>query len=129
MFEEIKARKIHLAVVGCGRISANHFASIKKYPKDLELVAVCDNSKSVFQVATEVHQVADFRSMSEMPGQVELNSVILCSPSGLHSAQAIEIAAAGRDVISEKPMATRWRDGVDMVKACDRVGVLADVLV
>ena len=42
MFEDIRDRKIRVAVVGCGRISANHFASIKQYPDDFELVAVCD---------------------------------------------------------------------------------------
>ncbi len=26
-------------------------------------------------------------------------------------------------VMTEKPMATRWNDGVNMVKACDRMGV------
>ena len=26
-------------------------------------------------------------------------------------------------VVTEKPMATRWADGLDMVKACDRAGV------
>ena len=36
MFEDITGRKIRLAVVGCGRISANHFASIKKYADDIE---------------------------------------------------------------------------------------------
>ena len=123
MFEEIKDRKIRLAVVGCGRISANHFESIQKYPDDMELVAVCDNDKAVLETAINNHQVEGFRSLSEMLVEVELDAVILCTPSGLHSGQTIEIAAAGRHVISEKPMATRWKDGVDMVKACDRAGV------
>jgi len=49
--------------------------------------------------------------------------VALCTPSGLHSAQAIEAAHAGCHVITEKPMATRWADGVEMVRECDRSGV------
>jgi UDP-N-acetyl-2-amino-2-deoxyglucuronate dehydrogenase len=47
----------------------------------------------------------------------------LATPSGLHPQQAIEIAQAGKHVITEKPMATRWRDGLAMVDACDRAGV------
>ena len=42
---------------------------------------------------------------------------------GLHSGQAIEIAESGRHVMTEKPMATRWHDGLHMVKACDDAGV------
>ena len=49
--------------------------------------------------------------------------VILATPSGLHAEQAIQVAAAGRHVMTEKPMATRWQDGKRMVHACDEAGV------
>ena len=48
---------------------------------------------------------------------------MLATPSGLHPQQVIEIAAAGLDVMTEKPMATRWSDGLRMVRACDEAGV------
>lgn len=37
--------------------------------------------------------------------------------------QAIEVASAGKHVMTEKPMATRWQDGLKMVEACDKAGV------
>jgi UDP-N-acetyl-2-amino-2-deoxyglucuronate dehydrogenase len=49
--------------------------------------------------------------------------VVLTTPSGLHAEQAIKIAASGRHVMTEKPMATKWADGLRMVKACDDAGV------
>ena len=49
--------------------------------------------------------------------------VILCTPSGLHSAQTVEAAAAGVHVMTEKPIATRWDDGLRMVDACDAANV------
>ena len=49
--------------------------------------------------------------------------VILATPSGLHAPQTIEAAEAGRHVVTEKPMATRWSDGKAMVQACDQAGV------
>jgi UDP-N-acetyl-2-amino-2-deoxyglucuronate dehydrogenase len=48
---------------------------------------------------------------------------VLATPSGLHPSQAIEAAASGRHVMTEKPMATRWDDGKKMVEACDKAGV------
>ena len=123
MFEDIVDRKIRIAVIGCGRISANHFASIAKYPDDFELVAVCDNNRAVLEAAQEKYQVPGYRSLEAMLEQAQLDVVSICTPSGQHSEQASRIAAAGVHVISEKPMATRWKDGVDMVKACDRAGV------
>ena len=35
-------RKIRFALVGCGRISANHFEALKKHHEKTQLVAVCD---------------------------------------------------------------------------------------
>jgi UDP-N-acetyl-2-amino-2-deoxyglucuronate dehydrogenase len=54
---------------------------------------------------------------------VEPDLVVLCTPSGLHSQQAIKVAQHGVHVVTEKPMATRWTDGLDMVRACDEAGV------
>ena len=47
----------------------------------------------------------------------------MATPSGLHPDQAVEVAASGRHVITEKPMATHWHDGLRMVKACDDANV------
>jgi UDP-N-acetyl-2-amino-2-deoxyglucuronate dehydrogenase len=58
-----------------------------------------------------------------MLAQTRADCVVLASPSGLHSAQAIRVAATGAHVMTEKPMATRWQDGLDMVRACDAADV------
>ena len=44
MFETVVDRKIRIAVVGCGRVSKNHFKSIEMLKEDRELIAVCDIS-------------------------------------------------------------------------------------
>jgi UDP-N-acetyl-2-amino-2-deoxyglucuronate dehydrogenase len=49
--------------------------------------------------------------------------VSLCTPSGLHAGQTILAARHGKHVMTEKPMATRWQDGLNMVRACDETGV------
>ena len=36
-------RRIRIGVVGCGRISRNHFKAIGELADDLELVGACDN--------------------------------------------------------------------------------------
>ena len=51
------------------------------------------------------------------------DAVVLATPSGLHVCQVIAAAEAGCHVISEKLMATGWKDGRRMVEACDRHGV------
>ena len=45
MFTTIFDRKIRIAVIGCGRISKNHFDAISKNKENIELVAVCDTNQ------------------------------------------------------------------------------------
>jgi UDP-N-acetyl-2-amino-2-deoxyglucuronate dehydrogenase len=49
--------------------------------------------------------------------------VVLATPSGLHPRQAIAVAKSGRHVITEKPMATKWDEGMAMVRECREAGV------
>ena len=115
----ITGRKIHIAVVGCGRISRNHFGAIQKHEDAMELVAVCDTDETVLRETATQYAVPGYGSLDAMLHEVDCDVVSLCTPSGLHPAQAIRCAGAGRHVITEKPMATRWKDGLAMVKACD----------
>ena len=61
-------------------------------------------------------------SLDAMLAGTDADVVILATPSGLHADQAMQVAAAGRHVMTEKPMATRWQDGKRMVHACDQAG-------
>ena len=61
--------------------------------------------------------------LSEMLSCENLDLLVLCTPSGLHPQQAILAAKCGVHVISEKPMATSFQDGLKMVQACDGAGV------
>jgi UDP-N-acetyl-2-amino-2-deoxyglucuronate dehydrogenase len=124
MFEPIRNRRIRLAIVGCGRISKNHFDSIAKHAEDVELAAVCDNDPAVLAGHVKQHSVPGYASLGEMlQAEDKLDLVALCTPSGIHPDQAIAAAQAGVHVMTEKPMGTRWQDGVRMVKACDEAGV------
>ncbi|MDL2266742.1 Gfo/Idh/MocA family oxidoreductase [Desulfovibrio sp. OttesenSCG-928-G15] len=123
MPEAIVNRKIKVAMVGCGRIAQNHFKALKIHEKDMELVAVCDTDPQALAVAAEATHVTGFTHYEEMLAQANSDLVILCTPSGLHASQTILAAQHRKHVMTEKPMATRWRDGLDMVKACDKVGV------
>jgi UDP-N-acetyl-2-amino-2-deoxyglucuronate dehydrogenase len=116
-------RKIRFALVGCGRISQNHFAALKEHANRAELVSVCDVDESALEAAAKLTGAAPFSSLGGMLADTTADIVILTTPSGLHSEQAIDIACSGRHVMTEKPMATRWRDGLRMVKACDDANV------
>lgn len=121
--KSITGRKICFAVVGCGRISANHFEAIQKHSEKAELVAVCDTNEEHLKAAVDKTKVPGFRNLTEMLTKTGTDVVVLCTPSGLHAQQAIEVAQSGRHVITEKPMAIRLEDGFRMVEAADRAGI------
>lgn len=119
----ITDRKIRFALAGCGRISKNHFESIKQHADRAQLVGVCDIDPDALDLAATSTGAKPYSNLSAMLEDTNADVVILTTPSGLHPEQAIEIAASGRHVVTEKPMATRWHDGLRMVKACDDAGV------
>lgn len=116
-------RKIRIAIVGCGRISKNHLDAIKAHSGELELVAACDIDSNVLSAIRSIYSVPIYLKLEEMLESEKLDLVVLCTPSGLHAMQAEIVAKHNVNVITEKPMATRWHDGLRMVKSCDDAGV------
>jgi len=119
----ILGRPIRVALVGCGRISSNHVEALARHKDQAELVAVCDTNPQTLVAAVQRTGVEGFSSLTELLAHSDADIVVLATPSGLHSQQAIEVARAGRHVLSEKPMATKFEDGVAMVQACRDAGV------
>ncbi len=119
----IKDRKIRFALVGCGRISANHFDALDKHTDRAELVGVCDIEAEALAGAEARTGAPGFKSLDAMLAGTDADIVILATPSGVHATQTVQVAAAGRHVMTEKPMATNWHDGKRMVHACDDAGV------
>lgn len=113
---------VRIALVGCGRISQNHFEAISRVP-GLELSAVCDADASRARAAGESQGVPWFTSYDTMLAQASCDAVAICTPSGLHPAQGIAAARVGKHVISEKPMAISLSAADDLVAACDLANV------
>jgi UDP-N-acetyl-2-amino-2-deoxyglucuronate dehydrogenase len=119
----IVGRPIRFALVGCGRISVNHIEAVRQHQARAQLVAVCDNRPAALAAVVEKTGVQGFSSLDALLAESDADIVTLATPSGLHPQQAMRVAAAGRHVLSEKPMATKWDEGMAMVRACREAGV------
>lgn len=120
--QSISGRKIKAALVGCGRISRNHFSALGAHGEEIVLSAVCDADPVRADNASRQYDVPGYTSLDDLLQESDADVVILATPSGLHARQAIAAAESGRHVVTEKPMATRWEDGRKMVDAFDRSG-------
>ena len=119
----ITDRPIRFALVGCGRISANHIAALQQHQARAELVAVCDTRPAALAAAVAKTGAAGHESLDALLAASNADIVVLATPSGLHPLQAMRAAADGRHVLSEKPMATKFEQGMAMVHACRDAGV------
>ena len=116
-------RKIRVAILGCGRISKNHFGSLEKHQSNLELISICDIQQTILSEHEEKYNIKGYLDLGDMLENEDLDLVVICTPSGTHANQTELCAEYGVNVMTEKPMATRWSDGVRMVTACDKAGV------
>jgi len=115
--------KIKISIVGCGRISEKHFDSIEEHKANFELVSICDNNQDVMLEHEAKYKIKGYTDLSKMLENEDIDLVSICTPSGIHSAQVELCAIHGVNVMTEKPMATSWSDGLRMVEACEAAGV------
>ena len=117
-----KHRETTIGLVGCGRISRNHFDAIARVD-GLRIAAVCDSDESRARAAGEALGVPWFPQYAAMLEKAEIDAVSICTPSGLHSQQGVLAARAGKHVITEKPMSITLEQADALVQACDAAGV------
>ena len=98
----VSDRKIRIAIVGCGRISKNHFGSIEQHQDNIELVSICDVQQDVLSEYEAKYKVKGYLDLEQMLENEKLDLVAICTPSGIHADQT-EICAKYRvNVMTEK---------------------------
>jgi len=115
-------REFRVALVGCGRISGNHFDAMQKVD-GLRLSAVADIDEARASAAGAAHGVPWYTNYADMLKHADADIVSICTPSGLHSIQGVSAARAGKHVITEKPMSITLEQADVLVQACDDAGV------
>jgi UDP-N-acetyl-2-amino-2-deoxyglucuronate dehydrogenase len=118
MTKKDAGKNFRIALVGCGRISQNHLDAIAKVD-GLELCGVCDSDESRATEAAAKWGVPHFTNYPQMLAKSDADVIAICTPSGLHSAQGVLAARAGKHVITEKPMSITLEQADALVDACD----------
>ena len=115
-------KHFRIALVGCGRISKNHFEAIASVD-GLELVGVADIVPERAEVAGSANGVPWFTSLGSMLTGVACDVVVVATPSGLHPEHGVMAAVAGKHVVTEKPMAISLKGADALIEACQVAGV------
>lgn len=64
----------------------------------------------------------NYENFDAIKNNPEIDVVYILTPNALHHPQALRVAAAGKHVICEKPMALNAQQGKEMVEACKKAG-------
>lgn len=114
---------VKIGLIGCGRISKNHFESLKQIP-EAKIVACCDIIEERATEAAQTYQIPHtYTNYIEMLEKEDLDLVSICTPSGLHPEMGIEAAKRHINVLTEKPMAINIKAADELIKACDKYKV------
>jgi predicted dehydrogenase len=117
------AKKIKAAVIGLG-VGMVHSKSYIANP-DAELIAVCDIDPVRLKERGDLLGIPDdmrFTDYKDMLRLSELDVVSVALPNYLHAPVAIAAMEAGKNVLSEKPLAINAKAAADMVAASRNLG-------
>jgi len=116
-------KKVRIGLIGCGRISKNHFDAVSQIP-EAEFVEAADIIPENLQHISEQYGVKSlYANYMEMLEKEKLDLVSICSPSGMHPNMGIDVAEHKIHVLTEKPMATNIESADKLIQACDANGV------
>lgn len=112
--------KIKLGIIGFGGMGKSHAQNAPK--ADVRVVAAADILPERVQEARD-RGLRAYGSAEELLADPEVNTVILTVPNYLHCEMALKAAAAGKNVITEKPAAMSVAELDEMTEACRKAGV------
>ena len=115
---------LNIALVGCGRIAKRHSELLGNGEIDgARLAAVCDVVEERREKIAKQFGVPSYADMNEMASSDNVDVLVVLTPSGLHAQHVVELAAYGKHIVVEKPMALTLDDADEMIRACDENGV------
>lgn len=115
---------LKFGLVGCGRIAKRHSELLgHRQIAGARLAAVCDVVPEKAQRIGEQFSVPHFTDMHAMMREADLDVVVVLTESGRHAAHVVALAAYGKHIVVEKPMALTLDDADAMIEACNAAGV------
>ncbi len=99
-----------VVLAGAGAFGQKHLDAMKLIG-DIEVVSLVGRDLEATRAAAEKYGVGHVTTdLGEAIAQPGVDAVILCTPTQMHAAQAIQCMRAGKHVMVEIPLADSWAD-------------------
>ena len=117
---------IRIGIVGMGAAGWAFLPAIRGNP-GFELAAVVEPAVDVRDTVAAETGVAVHADLAAMLRQPDLDAIYVATPTELHPEHVAQACAAGKHVLTEKPMAIRVEQAQAMVDVAERAGVVLQV--
>ena len=118
---------IRIAIIGCGGISDKHAMAIRQTP-EAQLTACYSDPWETAERFAKAYGIKAFDSYDALLASDDIDSVSICTPSGLHTPQALEAIRHGKHVLLEKPMSLTLEEADSLIDAAKSSGVKVGII-
>ena len=114
---------IGYGIIGCGNIGPVHAAAIAAV-RGAKLVAVSDVVEASAKRLAGQYGAAAYTDYRALLDRKDVQAVCLCVPSGMRMDMSLVCAAAGKHILSEKPLEVTTKRADRIIAAVDKAGVM-----
>jgi predicted dehydrogenase len=119
------SKKVKVLLVGAAFSADLHMDGYSRCTDIAEVVAICDKDLSRIEALAKRYGLKDYKAYDNYEKaieEVDCDLVDICMPNFLHHDVALAAFKKGKDIISEKPLATTVEDAEEMVEAAKKAG-------
>jgi scyllo-inositol 2-dehydrogenase (NAD+) len=121
-------RKLGVGVLGVGEMGRRHAENLRRLVPQAQLVAVADvDAARARRTAQELEIENSYGSLEAMLECKGLDAVVISTPDKFHATAVKTIAAAGKDMLCEKPLALTLPDASELLDSVAKAGVRLQV--
>jgi predicted dehydrogenase len=122
--KKIQDQEVRWGVLGVGNVCEVKSAPAMKHIPHSKLVAVMRRDEAKVKDYALRHEVSKwYTSAEELVHDPEVNAVYIATPPHMHLPLTRLVAAAGKPVYVEKPMARTYAECREMIGICEEAGV------
>lgn len=114
--------KVRFGIIGCGMIADFHYRAIGEI-EGAEVTGCVDAYAPSAERFASAHNLKKYDTLEEMLADPDIDAVTICTPSGLHTQQAIDAMQAGKHIVCEKPMSLTLADADRLIAVANESGV------
>ncbi len=115
---------LSLAVVGVGWAGERQVQAVRELSRKVQVECLVDPDTDFLRAkAAELGVSKTYTTLQAALEDDAVDAVSICAPHALHCPLALEVAAAGKHILCEKPIALTVEDATRMIEAAERSNV------